>query len=129
MLRSTLLHCLIAALREVRLLVSGAQSAHGVRASVAMCRCDGASRNLADVLLAESVVFVLAIATAAAMIIEIKHVHAVVLIIEECAAAEDRTMQRRVRLRSQCDHGKSTDQLDRDRAAITGSGGVDSERD
>ena len=73
----------VAALREVRLLVSGAQSAHGVRAGAATHRGKGASRDLIDVLLVASVVFVPAIAAVAAVIVVIKQVHTVVQITEE----------------------------------------------
>ena len=75
----------VAALREVRLLVSGAQSARGVLAGAATRRAEQVSRDLTDVLLAASVVFVPAIAAVAAVVVVIKQVHIMVQIVEERA--------------------------------------------
>ena len=60
-----------AALHELRLLVSGAQSAYGARAGATTCRAKEASRYLIDVTFAASVVFVPAIAAVAAEVVVI----------------------------------------------------------
>ena len=58
-------HYHVAALREVSLLVSGAQSACGVSAGAATPCGEGVSRDRTDVLLSASVVSVPAITTGA----------------------------------------------------------------
>ena len=64
----------------MRLLVSGAQSAHGILAGVESRRGERASRDLTGVLLAASVVLVSAIATVVSVVVVIKHVHTLVQI-------------------------------------------------
>ena len=72
----------VAALREVRLLVSGAQSTHGVRACTATRSGEGESRDLTEVMLVASVVYVPVIAAVAAVVFVINQVHTVLQIIE-----------------------------------------------
>ena len=72
----------VAALCEVCLLVSGAQSAHCFRAGAVIFCGNGASIVQADILLSALMVFVPAIAAAVVMIVVIKKEHAVVLIRE-----------------------------------------------
>ena len=66
----------------MRLLVISVHSAHGVRTDAATRRSDGASRDLAEILLAASVAFVTAIAVATVVIVVVKIVQAVILIRE-----------------------------------------------
>ena len=75
----------VTALREVRLLAGGAQSARDARADAATRSGEEVFRDLTDVVLAASVVFVLAIAAVADVIVVIKEVHIVVQIVVERA--------------------------------------------
>ena len=70
----------VRALNEVRLLVSSAQSVHDVHTRASTFRSNGASRSLADVLLAMKIVLVPEIAAEAVMIVLKNDVHAVLVI-------------------------------------------------
>ena len=88
----------------------------------------GAYRDITNVRLASSMVFVPAIASVANVVVMIEQVHIVVLITEErvhlranCAA------QHKILLRKQRDQANRIDQFNRDRAVILGSGRAESE--
>ena len=120
----------VAALRELCLLVSGAQSAHGVRAGAAahlgeedVQRPNRRSvRRIGGVRTSQR-------GHSSRDRCDQASAHHDADRRRACAAADNRAAQRRIRLRKLRDQVTRTNQFDRDRAVITRSGGVDSEGD
>ena len=118
----------VADLREVRLLVSGAQSSHGVSAGAATHRGEGCvqrhnrrpARRVSGIRIGDRGRSGLGRCGQASALRGADHRRA-------RAAVDYRAAQLRIRLRKQRDQANRVDQFDRDRAVIPGSGGIDSE--
>ena len=120
----------IAVFREVRLLMSGAQSARGVRTGAEACRGSPASRDLTGIQIA----LLGGVRTGD----RVRSGH-------DCrdqgsahhgagrrrarAAADSRAAQRRIRMRKQRKQAHRADQFDRDRSDAPRIGGIDSDED